>query len=90
LGPIASELCYTVRRRFTPWWDTRGDCPNNCSFIAEDPWGALWMPTMTSLAAPKQHLIAYGGTLAFGAAHFFYRRRVVGAFIFMVVWLSAG
>jgi membrane-associated PAP2 superfamily phosphatase len=20
--------------RFTPWWDPRGDCPNNCSFIA--------------------------------------------------------
>ena len=28
--------------RFTPWWDPRGDCPNNCSFIAGEPAGAFW------------------------------------------------
>src|SRR5437773_5315084 len=25
--------------RFVPWWDPRGSCPKNCSFIAGDPAG---------------------------------------------------
>jgi lipid A 4'-phosphatase len=25
---------------FRPWWDPRGDCPKNCSFIAGEPSGA--------------------------------------------------
>src|SRR5579863_1205053 len=28
--------------RFTPWWDPRGACPANCSFIAGEPSGAFW------------------------------------------------
>ena len=27
--------------RFTPWWDPRGDCADNCSFIAGEPSGAF-------------------------------------------------
>ena len=27
---------------FVPWWDPRGDCPKNCSFIAGEPSGAFW------------------------------------------------
>ena len=28
--------------KFTPWWDPRGECPNNCSFVAGEPSGAFW------------------------------------------------
>src|SRR5260370_30273794 len=27
---------------FRPWWDPRGDCPKNCSFVAGEPSGAFW------------------------------------------------
>src|ERR1700737_1343732 len=47
---------------FRPWWDPRGDCPKNCSFIAGEPSGAFW--TM----APGAHFfsyVAFAGVLAF-------------------------
>src|SRR5260221_7341783 len=34
---------------FRPWWDPRGDCPKNCSFVAGEPSGAFW--TLTGGAA---------------------------------------
>src|SRR4051794_29551585 len=38
---------------FRPWWDPRGDCPKNCSFIAGEPTAAFW--TMAAAAvAPAQ------------------------------------
>src|SRR5262249_37720415 len=27
---------------FVPWWDRRGDCPANCSFVSGDVAGAFW------------------------------------------------
>jgi lipid A 4'-phosphatase len=35
---------------FTPWWDPRGECPNNCSFIAGEPSGAFWTLAPAALA----------------------------------------
>ena len=54
--------------RFTAWWDPRGDCPDNCSFIAGEPSGAFWTLAPAALAPPQWRLLAYGGALAFGAA----------------------
>jgi lipid A 4'-phosphatase len=53
---------------FTAWWDPRGDCPKNCSFIAGEPSGAFWTLAPAALAPPQWRLFAYGGALAFGAA----------------------
>ena len=39
--------------RFVPWWDPRGDCPDNCSFIAGEPSGAFWTLAPAALAAPE-------------------------------------
>ena len=38
---------------FRPWWDPRGDCPKNCSFVAGEPSGAFWTlaPAMLDAAA---------------------------------------
>ena len=46
--------------RFTPWWDPRGDCPNNCSFVAGEPAGAFWTMAPAALAPPQWRLLAYG------------------------------
>ena len=84
--------------RFTPWWDPRGPCPNNCSFIAGEPSGAFWTLAPASLAPPQWRPLAYGGAFAFGAAigvlrigaggHFFTDVVFAGVFMYLVVlWM---
>src|SRR5258706_15262987 len=44
---------------FRPWWDPRGDCPKNCSFVAGEPSGAFWTlagaPVVTPPPASTGH-----------------------------------
>jgi len=85
---------------FTPWWDPRGPCPNNCSFIAGEPSGAFWTLAPASLAPPQWRPLAYGAALAFGAgigllriaggAHFFTDVVFAGVFMFLLVWTLHG
>ena len=84
--------------RFTPWWDPRGDCPNNCSFIAGEPAGAFWTMAPAALAPPQWRLLAYGAALAFGSAvgvlriagggHFFTDVVFAGVFMYLVIWAA--
>ena len=53
--------------RFTPWWDPRGECSGNCSFVAGEPAGTFWTLAPAALAPPQWHLLAYSAALAFGA-----------------------
>jgi lipid A 4'-phosphatase len=86
--------------RFTPGWDPRGDCPNNCSFIAGEPSGAFWTLAPAALAPPELRIVAYGAALAFGVgigalrmaggAHFFSDVVFAGVFIYLVVWAGHG
>jgi lipid A 4'-phosphatase len=86
--------------RFTPWWDPRGNCPNNCSFVAGEPSGAFWTLTPAALAPPQWRALAYGAALAFGAAvgllriagggHFFTDVVFSGVFMFLLIWSVHG
>jgi membrane-associated PAP2 superfamily phosphatase len=86
--------------RFTPWWDPRGNCPNNCSFIAGEPSGAFWTLAPAALVPPELRVFAYGAALAFGAgvgalrmaggAHFFSDVVFAGVFMYLVVWAVHG
>jgi membrane-associated PAP2 superfamily phosphatase len=86
--------------RFTPWWDPRGDCPDNCSFIAGEPSGAFWTLAPAALAPPQWRLVAYGGALVFGSAvgllriagggHFFTDVVFAGVFMFLLIWTAHG
>jgi membrane-associated PAP2 superfamily phosphatase len=40
------------REHFVPWWDPRGDCPSNCSFVSGDVSGAFW--TIAPTASARQ------------------------------------
>ncbi len=85
---------------FTPWWDPRGPCPENCSFIAGEPSGAFWTLAPAALAPPQWRALAYAGALAFGASmgtlriasggHFFTDVVFAGVLIFLVVWTVHG
>ncbi len=86
--------------RFTSWWDPRGDCPDNCSFIAGEPSGAFWTLAPAALAGPELQPLAYAAALAFGAgvgvlriaagAHFFSNVVFAGVFMYLLIWLIHG
>lgn len=85
---------------FTPWWDPRGQCPNNCSFVAGEPSGAFWTLAPAALAPPQWRVVAYGGALVFGAAvgllriaggaHFFTDVAFAGVLMFLLIWTAHG
>jgi lipid A 4'-phosphatase len=85
---------------FIPWWDARGDCRDNCSFVAGEPSGVFWTLAPAALTPPQWRLLAYGGALAFGAAvgllriagggHFFTDVIFAGVFVFLLIWVTHG
>jgi lipid A 4'-phosphatase len=85
---------------FEPWWDPRGDCPNNCSFVAGEPSGAFWTLAPAALAPPPLQPIAYGAALAFGlglgafriaaGAHFFSDVVFAGVLMYLLIWIVHG
>src|SRR5215470_8290594 len=85
---------------FRPWWDPRGDCPKNCSFIAGEPSGAFWTLAPAVLLPAPWRVPATAAALAFGAAvgvlrmasgaHFFSDVVFAGVFMFLLIWLVHG
>jgi lipid A 4'-phosphatase len=86
--------------KFLPWWDPRGPCPKNCSFIAGEPSGAFWTLAPAALTPPQWRALAYGAALVFGAAiglvraggggHFFSDVVFAGVFMFLLIWVMHG
>lgn len=86
--------------RFVPWWDPRGNCPTNCSFVSGDVSGVAWTLAVAALAPPAWRALAYGGSLAFIAGisflrmaaggHFFTDVTFAAIFTFLVIWLCHG
>jgi lipid A 4'-phosphatase len=82
---------------FTSWWDPRGECPNNCSFVAGEPSGAFWTMAPAALAPLELQPLAFGAALLFGAAvgilriggggHFFSDVVFAGVFVYLEIWL---
>jgi membrane-associated PAP2 superfamily phosphatase len=83
-----------------PWWDPRGRCEKNCSFVAGEPSGAFWTMSAAAVAPPHWRAAAYGAAITFGAAvgvlrmsaggHFFTDVVFAGVFVFLVIWLTHG
>jgi lipid A 4'-phosphatase len=85
---------------FVPWWDPRGDCPDNCSFVAGEPSGAFWTLAPAAVVPPAWRALATASALAFGAGvgfirmaaggHFFTDVVFSGVFTFLVIWVTHG
>src|SRR5438034_3282318 len=81
---------------FRPWWDPRGDCPKNCSFIAGEPTAAFWTMAAAAVAPAQWRALAYGAAFVFGStvgllrmaagAHFFSDVAFAGVLTFLVIW----
>jgi lipid A 4'-phosphatase len=88
------------KEHFRPWWDPRGDCPKNCSFVAGEPSGAFWTVAPAALVPPQWRALAYGAALVFGSAvgllrmaagaHFFSDVVFAGVLAFLVIWIAHG
>lgn len=82
---------------FVPWWDPRGPCEYNCSFVAGEAAGAFWTLAPASLAPPQWRAVSYAGALLFGLAtgilrmsvggHFLSDVVFAGVFTFLIIWL---
>ena len=85
---------------FTPWWDPRGACPKNCSFVAGEASGAFWTLAPAALAPPAWRAAAYAAATAFGigvgllrmafGAHFLSDVAFAGVFMFLLIWTMHG
>jgi lipid A 4'-phosphatase len=85
---------------FVPWWDPRGSCDKNCSFVAGEGAGGFWTLSLAALAPPAWRPLAYAGALLFGAAaggmrlmggaHFFSDVAFSGVFTFLIIWITHG
>ena len=88
------------KERFTPWWDPRGDCPDNCSFVAGEASGGFWTLAPAALTPPQWRAFAYAGAIVFGAAlgvlrmaaggHFFTDVVFAGALMYVLIWIVHG
>jgi lipid A 4'-phosphatase len=88
------------KERFTPWWDPRGDCPDNCSFVAGEASGGFWTLAPAALTPPQWRAFAYAGALVFGAAlgllrmaaggHFFTDVVFAGVLMYVLIWILHG
>ncbi|MBN8919279.1 MAG: phosphatase PAP2 family protein, partial [Rhizobiales bacterium] len=85
---------------FLPWWDPRGPCPANCSFVAGEPSGAFWTLAAASVAPPPVRPLAYAAALTFGTltgllrivfgGHFLSDVVFAGVLTYLIVWLVHG
>jgi membrane-associated PAP2 superfamily phosphatase len=81
---------------FVAWWDPRGDCPSNCSFVSGDVSGAAWTFAPAALAPPQWRALAYGAAFALTAgmaamrvmagAHFVSDALFAAVFTFLIIW----
>ena len=88
------------KERFTPWWDPRGTCPENCSFVAGEASGGFWTLAPAALAPPQWRPLAYAAALVFGAAmgvlrmaagaHFFTDVVFAGVLMYLLIWTLHG
>ena len=87
-------------QHFVAWWDPRGDCPANCSFVSGDVATTAWTLAPAALVPPQWRALAYGGALALtvgmavirmmAGGHFFTDTLFAGVFTFLLVWLMHG
>lgn len=87
-------------QHFVAWWDPRGDCPNNCSFVSGDVSTTAWTFAPAALAPPPYRALAYGAALTLtglmavlrimAGAHFPSDTIFAGVFTFLVIWLVYG
>jgi lipid A 4'-phosphatase len=56
---------YGGHAHFVPWWDPRGTCRNNCSFVSGEVSAAAWTLAPAALTPPGVRPVAIGAAIVF-------------------------
>jgi membrane-associated PAP2 superfamily phosphatase len=74
--------------RFMPWWDPRGTCDSNCSFVSGEASSAVWMIAPAMLAPLPWRYAAVGAAAVYGAGFAFIRLLAGGHFLSDVIFAA--
>jgi membrane-associated phospholipid phosphatase len=85
---------------FMPWWDPRGACDTNCSFVSGETSTAVWLAAPAVLAPPPWRTAALGAVAVYASGMSF-QRMLMGAhypsdvlfaaiFTALVIWAVHG
>lgn len=83
---------------FVAWWDPRGACPHNCSFVSGDVSGGFWTVAPAALAPAAWRPIAYTAAIVFGSGiavlrmvfggHFLTDTVFAAVLTFLIIWIA--
>jgi len=73
---------------FMPWWDPRGACDSNCSFVSGETSSAVWMTAPAMLAPPPWRYVALGAAGLYGIAFASIRMLTGGHFLSDVIFAA--
>jgi lipid A 4'-phosphatase len=74
--------------RFMPWWDPRGGCDTNCSFVSGETSSAVWTAAPAMLAPPPWRYVALGAAGLYGIGFAFIRMLAGGHFLSDVIFAA--
>lgn len=85
-------------QHFVPWWDPRGDCPANCSFVSGDVSTVAWTFAPAALLPAPWRAVAFSGAFVLtvfmgvvrimAGGHFPTDAIFAGLFTYLLIWLS--
>src|SRR5215468_2901108 len=73
---------------FMPWWDPRGGCDSNCSFVSGETSSAVWMAAPAMLAPPPWRFAALGAAGVYSMAFASMRMLTGGHFLSDVIFAA--
>jgi lipid A 4'-phosphatase len=71
---------------FKPWWDPRGACQANCSFVSGETSSAVWLAAPALLLPVPWRYAALGGVAVYASAVAFMRLLLGGHFLSDVIF----
>lgn len=73
---------------FRPWWDPRGGCRSNCSFVSGETSSAVWLVAPAMLAPPPWRYAALGAAGGYALVFGFIRLLAGGHFLSDVIFAA--
>jgi lipid A 4'-phosphatase len=73
---------------FMPWWDPRGACDSNCSFVSGETSSAVWTAAPAMLAPPPWRYLALAAAGLYGIAFASIRMLAGGHFLSDVIFAA--
>jgi lipid A 4'-phosphatase len=73
---------------FMPWWDPRGSCDSNCSFVSGETSSAVWMIAPAVVAPLPWRYAALGAAGLYGLVFAFIRLLAGGHFMSDVIFAA--